>query len=103
MSQIEGITKGHLDKNLHAEAFKNLQKKVNNSNEELLKLLESLDGINLTEDQKGIVILLFLMTYTCDSECKMKRKSVATNMNNAMDKTEDILERLNNLMEHGIP
>merc|ERR1711955_170509 len=81
--EIEGITKGHLDKNLHSEAFKNLQKKVNNSNEELLKLLESLDGINLTEDQK---------------ECKIKRKSVATNMNSAMDKTEDILERLNNLM-----
>jgi len=86
--EIEGISKGHLDKNLHTEALKNLQKKVRNSNEELLKLLESLDGINLTEDQK---------------ECKIKRKSVATNMNKAMDKTDDILEKLCSLMEHGVP
>jgi len=86
--EIEGISKGHLDKNLHTEALKNLQKKVRNSNEELLKLLESLDGINLTEDQK---------------ECKIKRKSVATNMNKAMDKTDDVLEKLSSLMEHGVP
>jgi len=86
--EIEGISKGHLDKKLHTEALKNIEKKVRNSNEELLKLLESLDGINLTEDQK---------------ECKIKRKSVATNMNKAMDKTDDILEKLCSLMEHGVP
>jgi len=88
LSQIEGISKGHLDRKLHTEALKNIEKKVRNSNEELLKLLESLDGINLTEDQK---------------ECKIKRKSVATNMNKAMDKTDDILEKLCSLMEHGVP
>ena len=52
--QVEGISKGHLDKSLHAEAFKTLQKKkVKNTNEELQKLLETLDGFSLTEEQLG--------------------------------------------------
>ena len=51
--QVEGISKGHLDKSLHAEAIKTLQKKIKNTNEELQKLLETLDGFSLTEEQLG--------------------------------------------------
>ena len=51
--QVEGISKGHRDKSLHAEAFKTLQKKVKNTNEELQKLLETLDGFTFTEEQLG--------------------------------------------------
>ena len=57
--QIDGISKGHLDKSLHAEAFKSLQKRVKNLNEELQKLLETLDGISLAEDQQGGYLLSF--------------------------------------------
>ena len=55
--QIDGISKGHLDKSLHAEAFKSLQKRLKHTNEELQKLLETLDGISLAEDQQGGYLL----------------------------------------------
>ena len=51
--ELTDIDRGHLDKNLHQEASKSLQKRVKSSNEELQKLLEVLDGIHLAEDQLG--------------------------------------------------
>ena len=51
--ELEDIDKGHLDKNLHQEAFKSLQKRVKSLNEELQKMLESLDGLTIGDDQLG--------------------------------------------------
>ena len=51
--ELDDIDKGHLDKNLHQEAHKTLQKRVKSLNEELQKLLESLDCLNIGEDQLG--------------------------------------------------
>ena len=53
--EIEDISNGHLDKNLQPEAFKSLLKRLNCVNEELARLLESLDGVQLSEDQLGKV------------------------------------------------
>ena len=52
-TEISDIDNGHLDKYLHQGAFKSLQKRVNGLNEELQKMLESLDGFQLNEDQLG--------------------------------------------------
>ena len=51
--ELTDIDRGHLDKNLHQEASKSLEKRVKSLNEELQKLLESLDGFELAEDQMG--------------------------------------------------
>lgn len=51
--ELNDIERGHLDKNLHQEASKSLQKRVKSINEELQKLLEGLDSIQLAEDQLG--------------------------------------------------
>eukprot|EP00092_Neocalanus_flemingeri_P033851 GFUD01036812.1.p1 GENE.GFUD01036812.1~~GFUD01036812.1.p1 ORF type:complete len:203 (+),score=39.63 GFUD01036812.1:44-652(+) len=88
LTEIDGICKGHLDKSLHAEACKSLQKRVKSTNEELQKLLETLDGFSLNEDQQ---------------ECKIKRKSVATKMNKLMDRNDANLEKIKQFLEHGFP
>jgi hypothetical protein len=49
--QIDGISKGYLDKSLQAKAFKSLLKRVKHTNEELQKLMENLDGISLAEQK----------------------------------------------------
>ena len=51
--ELNDIDRGHLDKSLHQEASKSLQKRVKSINEELQKLLEGLDSIQLAEDQLG--------------------------------------------------
>ena len=51
--ELTDIDRGHLDISLHQEASKSLQKRVKSINEELQKLLEGLDGIQLAEDQLG--------------------------------------------------
>jgi len=62
-AELDDIDRGHLDKSLHQEASKSLQKRVKSINEELQKLLEGLDSLQLAEDQL---------------DAKVKRKSVAT-------------------------
>jgi len=78
-TEISDIDIGHLDKYLHQGAFKSLQKRVNGLNEELQKMLESLDGFQLNEDQL---------------EAKIKRKSLATMINKVMDKNDTNLEKV---------
>jgi len=80
--EIEDISNGHLDKNLQPEAFKSLLKRLNGVNEELARLLESLDGVQLSEDQL---------------DAKVKRKSVATLINKIMDKNDVSLEKVRTL------
>merc|ERR1711976_394227 len=64
--EISDIEKGHLEKKLQPEALKTLTKRVKCVNEELQKMLESLDSVQLQEDQL---------------EAKVKRKSIATMIN----------------------
>ena len=52
-AELDDIDRGHLDKSLHQEASKSLQKRVKSINEELQKLLEGLDSLQLAEDQLG--------------------------------------------------
>ena len=51
--ELNDIDRGHLYKSLHQEASKSLQKRVKSINEELQKLLEGLDSLQLAEDQLG--------------------------------------------------
>ena len=51
--EVQGITAGHLDRVLHGEALKKIQKRLRGSSEELMRMMESLDSISLTEDQQG--------------------------------------------------
>ena len=93
-TEISDIDNGHLDKNLHQEAFKSLQKRVNGLNEELQKMLESLDGFQLNEDQLGKWPHSFQFFVWVSkknvSEAKIKRKSIATMINKVMDKMTQI-------------
>lgn len=86
-NEVDGISKGHLEKALVQEALTKLAKRCKMLNEEALKLLTSLDGITLGEDQL---------------EAKIKRKSVATKVNRLMDESDRRLEEINGLLEHGV-
>ena len=61
--ELNDIERGHLDKNLHQEASKSLQKRVKSINEELQKLLEGLDSIQLAEDQLGDNFKFYIYIY----------------------------------------
>ena len=82
-NEITDIDNGHLDKKLHQEAFKSLQKRGKCLNEELQKMLESLDAVQLLEDQL---------------EAKVKRKSIATLINKIMDRNDLNLDKIKSLM-----
>jgi len=77
--QIENVYKSKLDKHLYAEA-KSLQKSLKNMNENLQKQFEFLDSLTLNEDQQ---------------ECKVRRKAVATKLNQLMDRNDAVLEKMN--------
>merc|ERR1712062_538943 len=83
--ELNDIDRGHLDKSLHQEASKSLQKRVKSINEELQKLLEGLDSLQLAEDQL---------------DAKVKRKSVATKINQVMDKNDSNLEKVKIVFEN---
>ena len=85
--ELEDISKGHLDPSHHKEAFKGILKRVKGANEELQRLLETLDSITLTEEQK---------------ESKVKRKSVASKINKVMDMNDVNLDKVNYLVDHGL-
>merc|ERR1719237_102988 len=69
-NEVDGISKGHLAGELQAEALSKLSKRCKMLNEEALRVLETLDGITLGEEQL---------------EAKIKRKSVASKVNKLMD------------------
>ena len=69
-------------------SLKLLQKRVKGTNEELQKLLETLDGVSLNEDQQ---------------ECRIKRKSVASKLNKVMDRNDTNLAKITKLLEPGVP
>ena len=52
-AQLTDIDNGHLSEKHHKEAFKDMQKRGNSLNEEMAKMLESLDKVQLLEDQLG--------------------------------------------------
>lgn len=81
-NQVEDIEKGHLAKEHHEQALKDLEKKSKTCSESWMRALESLDGISLNEEQ---------------TLAKSKRKSVVNSTNAHMDKAEEILQRIKKL------
>eukprot|EP00088_Acartia_fossae_P027191 TRINITY_DN2793_c1_g1_i7.p1 TRINITY_DN2793_c1_g1~~TRINITY_DN2793_c1_g1_i7.p1 ORF type:complete len:187 (+),score=18.88 TRINITY_DN2793_c1_g1_i7:59-619(+) len=79
--EFEDIEKGHLSKEHIATAIKGLVKRANSHNEELHKLLASLDSVPVESDQ---------------TEIRNKRKSTATKINQIMDKNDELAEKLKN-------
>ena len=100
--ELNDIERGHLDKNLHQEASKSLQKRVKSVNEELQKLLEGLDSIQLAEDQLGEIFIFFfnIFYFKTHSDAKVKRKSIATKINQVMDKNDLNLEKVKIVFEN---
>ena len=80
-NEITVILSGELENNSPSdqEAVKSLQKRGKCLNEELQTMLESLDAVELLQDQL---------------EAKVKRKSVATFINQVMDKNDINLDKL---------
>ena len=52
-SQLTDINNGHLEKKHHKEVFTDLQKRGKSLNEEMQRMLESLDAVTLLDDQQG--------------------------------------------------
>jgi len=86
--EVGGITRGHLDRTLHAQALKTLEKRTKGSNDELMGMMETLDGISLTEEQQ---------------DCRSKRKSVIGRINKALDQDDRLLQKLSDLIKNGVP
>ena len=59
-SQLSDINNGHLEEKHHKEVFTDLQKRGKNLNEEMLRMLESLDAVTLLDDQPGNISCHFL-------------------------------------------
>jgi len=85
--EVQGITAGHLDRALHGEALKKIQKRLRGSSEELMRMMESLDSISLTEDQQ---------------ECRTKRKAVIQRINRTMDRNDCLLHKVADLIKNGV-
>ena len=102
-TQLTDIDNGHLEAKHHKQAFTDLQKRGNSLNEEMQKMLESLDGVTLLDDQQGIIIVCWLRCCVNEKrysdtfnilEAKAKRKSVATRLNKVMDKNDMNMEKI---------
>ena len=52
-SQLTDINNGHLEEKHHKEVFTDLQKRGKSLNEEMQRMLESLDAVTLLDDQQG--------------------------------------------------
>jgi len=85
-SQLSDINNGHLEEKHHKEVFTDLQKRGKNLNEEMLRMLESLDAVTLLDDQP---------------EAKAKRKSVASRLNQVMDKNDTNMEKIRCFLVYG--
>lgn len=109
-AQLTDIDNGHLEAKLHKQAFTDLQKRGNSLNEDMQKLLESLDAVTLLDDQQGIIIVCWLRCCVNGKwyknafnilEAKAKRKSVATRLNKVMDKNDTNMEKIRELLAKG--
>jgi len=81
--ELSDIEKGFLDANLVNTALKSLEKRANGNNEELHKILASLDTVHVESDQ---------------TEIRDKRKSTATKVNKIMDNNDALLEKIKQLV-----
>jgi len=79
VEEFDGIAKGYLDSSLEPEALKKLEKRTMSNNEELQRILESLDAVSILEDQTDI---------------RQKRKSVITKIDKIMDQNEELLRKI---------
>ena len=57
----------------------------------------------MTEDQQGGYLLTITNIWLFIADSKIKRRSVATNINTVMDKNDHITEKLNTMTEYGLP
>ena len=62
-AQLTDIDNGHLEAKHHKQAFTDLQKRGNSLNEEMQKMLESLDAVTLLDDQQGMIIVCCVVAY----------------------------------------
>lgn len=77
--QVQDIENGHLAKEHHGQALKDLERKCKSCSEAWMKILESLDGIQLDEGQ---------------TLARNKRKSVVNLTNAHLDRADDVLTRI---------
>ena len=78
-NQVRDIENGHLPREHHLQALKDLEKKCKMCSESWMKTLETLDGIELNPDQ---------------SMAKNKRKAVANSTNANMDAAEEVIQKI---------
>ena len=78
-NQLRDIEMGHLPREHHEQALKDLEKRCKMCSESWMKTLETLDGIELNPDQ---------------SMAKNKRKAVVVSTNSNMDKADEVIQRI---------
>ena len=78
-NQLRDIEMGHLPREHHEQALKDLEKRCKMCSESWMKTLETLDGIELNPDQ---------------SMAKNKRKAVVVSTNANMDKADEVIQRI---------
>ncbi len=81
--QVQDIENGHLPREHHAEALRGLNKRCKGCAEEWMRVLETLDGTQLEESQ---------------SMAKSKRKSLVNNTNANLDRADELVQRIEDLL-----
>ena len=83
-NQVWDLENGHLPREHHLQALKDLEKKCKMCSESWMKILVTLDGIELNPDQ---------------SMAKNKRKAVANSTNTNMDAAEEVIQKIYQLRQ----
>jgi len=83
-NQVQDIENGHLPKIHQEQALKDLEKRSKSCSEAWMKILESLDSIQLEESQ---------------TLARSKRKSIVNSTNANMDGADEIIHRIKNLRD----
>ncbi|CAG0921596.1 unnamed protein product [Notodromas monacha] len=76
---INNFSSGYLPENLKTEALPKIKTNLRGVNEGFMKVLEKLDALRFTEDQK---------------EAKLKRKDVVVRIQTVMDKVDGLLKQV---------
>ena len=82
--QVHDIENGHLPREHHEQALRDLEKRAKSCSESWMKVLESLDSTHLEESQ---------------TLAKSKRKSVVNVTNSSLDKVDEVLTKIRNLKD----
>ncbi|XP_076056462.1 BAG family molecular chaperone regulator 1-like isoform X2 [Oratosquilla oratoria] len=82
VSEVNGIKLGYLAPELHKEAKAKLSKRLLGVTEELMRMLEELDGLSIQEDH---------------SAARQKRKTVVKRIQQLMDRTDQVQDNVKQL------